>query len=193
MKVMQVHNSSCIQEQYWIIGARAIIRDFVRKCIKCFRIRASIDHTNQLMSDLPSIHVSLVPVFLRYGVDYAASFQIKANKKRCSRSFKAYIALFVGFSTRAIHLDLVTDLSADAFIAALKSFISRRGKSSDTYTDCGSNFFGEKRRLMEFESLTRSTTYNQNVSRYLVDNGIKWHLNVPGAPHVGELWEAGIK
>ncbi|GIZ02399.1 reverse transcriptase [Caerostris extrusa] len=50
-------------------------------------------------------------------------------------------------STRAIHLELVTDLSADAFIAALKRFISRRGKCSDIYSDCGSNFVGAKRFL----------------------------------------------
>ncbi|XP_035217204.1 uncharacterized protein LOC118190574 [Stegodyphus dumicola] len=145
------------------------------------------------MSDLPSSRVSPAPAFLRCGVDYAGPFQIKANKGRGSRSFKAYIALFVCFTTRAIHLELVTDLSADAFIAALKRFISRRGKSSDIYSDCGSNFVGAKRKLMEFERLARSATYNQNVSRYLVDNGIKWHLNVPGAPHMGGLWEAGIK
>ncbi|XP_035214030.1 uncharacterized protein LOC118187854 [Stegodyphus dumicola] len=154
-------------------------------------LRASV--TNQLMSDLPSSRVSPAPAFLRCGVDYAGPFQIKANKGRGSRSFKAYIALFVCFTTRAIHLELVTDLSADVFIAALERFISRRGKSSDIYSDCGSNFVGAKRKLMEFERLARSATYNQNVSRYLVDNGIKWHLNVPRAPHMGGLWEASIK
>ncbi|GFX01233.1 integrase catalytic domain-containing protein [Trichonephila clavipes] len=94
--------------------------------------------------------------------------------------------------TRAIHLELVTDLSADAFIAALKRFISRRGKCSDIYSDCGSNFVGAKRKLMEFEKLAKSDNYNQNVSKFLTDNGIKWHQNVPGAPHMGGLWEAGI-
>ncbi|XP_035226095.1 uncharacterized protein LOC118198513 [Stegodyphus dumicola] len=183
---------SCIQEQYWIINGRFVIRDLVRKCIKCCKIRASV--TNQLMSDLPSSRVSPAPAFLRCGVDYAGPFQIKANRGRGSKSFKAYMALFVCFTTRAIHLELVTDLSADAFIAALKRFISRRGKSSDIYSDCGSNFVGgANAKLMEFERLARSATYNQNVSRYLVDNGIKWHLNVPGAPHMGGLWEAGIK
>ncbi|GFX68999.1 integrase catalytic domain-containing protein [Trichonephila clavipes] len=94
---------------------------------------------------------------------------------------------------RAIHLELVTDLSADAFIAALKRFISHRGKCSDIYSDSGSNFVGAKRKLMEFEKLAKSDSYNQNVSKFLNDNDIKWHQNVPGAPHMGGLWEAGIK
>ncbi|GFU71443.1 integrase catalytic domain-containing protein [Trichonephila clavipes] len=46
---------------------------------------------------------------------------------------------------------------------------------------------------MEFEKLTKSDNYNQNVSKFLTDNGVKWHQNVPGVPHMGGLWEAGIK
>ncbi|GIY41944.1 reverse transcriptase [Caerostris extrusa] len=57
----------------------------------------------------------------------------------------------------------------------------------------GSNFVGAKRKLMEFENFQKSNNYNQNVTNFLSDNGIKWHLNVPGAPHMGGLWEAGIK
>ncbi|GFT01587.1 integrase catalytic domain-containing protein [Trichonephila clavipes] len=73
-----------------------------------------------MMSDLPSSRISPAPAFMRCGVDYASPFQIKTIKGGGSKSFKAYIALFACFTTRAIHLELVTDLSADAFIAALK-------------------------------------------------------------------------
>ncbi|GFU32891.1 integrase catalytic domain-containing protein [Trichonephila clavipes] len=144
-----------------------------------------------MMSDLPSSRIS--PAFMRCGVDYAGPFQIKTIKGRGSKFFKAYIALFVCFTTRAIHLDLVIDFSADAFTAAQKRFISHRRKCSDIYSDCGSNFVGAKRKLMEFEKLAKSDNYNKNVSKFLTDNGIKWHQNVPGAPHMGGLWEAGIK
>nr|XP_042908227.1 uncharacterized protein LOC122271343 [Parasteatoda tepidariorum] len=182
---------SSIQEKYWIVGARDVIRHIIRKCVKCSKLRASI--TNQIMSDLPSSRITPASAFLRCEVDYAGPFQIKSIKGRGSKSFKAYVALFVCFTTRAIHLELVTDLSADAFIASLKRFISRRGKCNDIYSDCGTNFVGAKRQLMEFEKLAKSKNYNQNVHNYLSDIGIKWHLNVPGAPHMGGLWEAGIK
>ncbi|GFW45425.1 integrase catalytic domain-containing protein [Trichonephila clavipes] len=94
---------SCIQEQYWIIGPRDVTRHLIRKCIKCCKVRASI--TNQMMSDLPSSRISPAPAFMRCGVDYAGPLQIKTIKGRGSKSFKAYIALFVCFTTRAIHLD----------------------------------------------------------------------------------------
>ncbi|GFT68474.1 integrase catalytic domain-containing protein [Trichonephila clavipes] len=79
-----------------------------------------------MMSDLPSSRISPAPAFMRCGVDYVGPFQIKTIKGRGSKSFKAYIALFVCFTTRAIHLELVTDLSADAFIAAWKRDFSQR-------------------------------------------------------------------
>ncbi|GFW26309.1 integrase catalytic domain-containing protein [Trichonephila clavipes] len=46
---------------------------------------------------------------------------------------------------------------------------------------------------MEFENLTESDSYNQNVSKLLTDNCIKWPQKDPGAPHMGGLWESGIK
>ncbi|GFS83820.1 integrase catalytic domain-containing protein [Trichonephila clavipes] len=122
-----------------------------------------------MLSDLPSSRISPAPAFMRCGVDYAGLFQIKIIK------------------------ELVTDLSADAFIGAPKRFISLREKCNDIYSDCGSSFVGAKRKLMEFEKLAKSDNYNQNVSKFSTDNGIKWHQNVPGAPYMGGLWEAGIK
>ncbi len=41
---------------------------------------------------------------------------------------KAYVCVFVSLSVKAVHLELVSDLTSVAFIAALRRFISRRGK-----------------------------------------------------------------
>jgi hypothetical protein len=40
-----------LRQRYWIIGARNIVRDFVRKCVVCCRHRASV--TQQMMGSLP--------------------------------------------------------------------------------------------------------------------------------------------
>ncbi|GFT69740.1 integrase catalytic domain-containing protein [Trichonephila clavipes] len=69
---------SCIQEQYWIICARDVIRHLIRKCIKCWKVKVSI--TNQMMSDLPASRISPSPAFMRCGVDYVGPFQIKIIK-----------------------------------------------------------------------------------------------------------------
>ncbi|GFQ87762.1 integrase catalytic domain-containing protein [Trichonephila clavata] len=75
---------SCILEQYWIIGARDVIRHLIRKCVKCCKVKASV--TNQMMSDLPSSRISPAPAFMRCEVDYAGPFQIKAIKATAGES-----------------------------------------------------------------------------------------------------------
>ncbi|GFY52249.1 integrase catalytic domain-containing protein [Trichonephila inaurata madagascariensis] len=85
------------------------------------------------MSDLSSSRISPTPAFMRCRVDYAGPFQIKIIKGRGSKSFKAYIAVFDCFTTRAIHLELVTDFSADAFIVSLRDLFSSE-ENAVTYT-----------------------------------------------------------
>ncbi|GFX46355.1 integrase catalytic domain-containing protein [Trichonephila clavipes] len=170
-------------EQYWIIGARDVIRHLIRKGIKCCKVRVS--STNQMMNDFPSSSIS-APSFMRCGGDMLVLSKLKSLKVEVPKAFKVCITLFVFFTTRAIHLELVTDLSVDA---TLKRFISRGGKFSDTYSD----FVGTKCKFIQFEKLMKSANYIQIVSKFLINNSIKWPLNVPGAPHMDGLWEVGIK
>ncbi|GIX89881.1 reverse transcriptase [Caerostris darwini] len=72
-----------------------------------------------MISDLPATRISPIPTFLRCGVDYADPFQIKALKGRGSKLFKVCIAFLSCFTIRVIHLELVTDLSSDAFLQFL--------------------------------------------------------------------------
>jgi len=108
-------------------------------------------------------------------------------------TFKSYVAVFVCFVTRAIHLETVSSLSTEAFIAALRRFTARRGKPSDIYSDCGRNFVGAAKELKELFSLVGSPEHNNSMATSLSTEGIQWHFNPPGAPHMGGLWEAGVK
>ncbi|KAJ8978096.1 hypothetical protein NQ317_018962, partial [Molorchus minor] len=62
------------------------------------------------------------------GCDYIGPFLIKDRKSRKPSLSKAWICIFVCMVTKAIHLELVTDLSTANFIACFKRFIARRGK-----------------------------------------------------------------
>ncbi|XP_030765048.1 uncharacterized protein LOC115889242 [Sitophilus oryzae] len=94
---------------------------------------------------------------------------------------KAYICLFVCMATKALHLELVSDLSSETFLGALLRFISRRGRCNHIYSDCGTNFVGASRELI---NMLKSAAEQEQIS---------WHFNPPSAPHFGGLWEAGIK
>jgi len=53
------------------------------------------------------------------------------------------------YVSRAVHLELVSDLMTEAFIAALKQFFSRRVKSSLILSDNATNFVGIRNELHE--------------------------------------------
>jgi hypothetical protein len=96
----------------------------------------------------------------------------------------------VCLATKAVHLEVAMDLSTDSFIAAFKRFVARRGMPSHMYSDCGTNFVGAQK---ELKALLESSEHNNKMSSFLVDRGIEWRFNSPGAPNQGGLWEAGVK
>lgn len=125
------------------------------------------------------------------GVDYAGPLFLKTWKGRNARTYKAYIALFVCHSTSAIHIELVTDYTTEAFIAAYKRFTARRGICATLMSDCGTNLKGADTELQKlFSSASKELG---NLAALLVNDGTRWKFNPPAAPHFGGKWEAGVK
>ena len=93
--------------------------------------------------------------------------------------------------TKSIHLEVVSDMSSEAFIAAFKRFIARRGRCSNLYRDNGTTFIGANKTLMnECQSVIRESPH---FSTFLSQTGTQWHFIPPGSPHFGGIWEAGVK
>jgi hypothetical protein len=77
-----------------------------------------------MVADLPRDRARPHRPFEYVGVDYARPLQMRELRLRKSRIFKIYIAVFVCFSTKAVHLKVVSDLSTDAFLAAFDRFVA---------------------------------------------------------------------
>ncbi|XP_025269128.1 uncharacterized protein LOC112639446 [Camponotus floridanus] len=129
--------------------------------------------------------------FFNSGVDYAGPFSIKTWKGKNARQYKAYIAVFVCYSTSASHLELVTDYSSDAFIAAYKRFAARRGICATLSSDCGTNLMGADKELRNLFSA--SSKESDKLLTLLANDGTQWIFNPPSAPHFGGKWEATVK
>ena len=95
---------SIIGKRFWIIGARSAIKARIYKCLICIRLRSST--TSQLMGELPSSRITPARPFLRTGVDYAGPFILKSAKGRTNKTTKAYVSLFVCFTTRLLILSV---------------------------------------------------------------------------------------
>ncbi|XP_076223029.1 uncharacterized protein LOC143174456 [Nomia melanderi] len=93
----------------------------------------------------------------------------------------------------AVHIELATNLSTDAFINCFRRFIARRGRCQYIASDNGTNFIGARNELAELGALIRSASYNQKIATELSQEGIKWRLTPPHSLHFGGLWERAVK
>ncbi|XP_025835281.1 uncharacterized protein LOC108742837 isoform X2 [Agrilus planipennis] len=179
-----------LRKRFWLLAAKNQIKKILRQCITCFRFNPK--QSVYLMGDLPLSRITQMRAFYVCGVDYAGPFLIK-EKLRSRVAIKAYICIFVCFSTKAVHIELVSDLTTNAFLNCLKRFISRRGICKTIYSDNGKNFVGARNELVELGHFLKSTTFQNNVREYASNINIDWHFIPPHAPHFGGLWESAVK
>ncbi|KAL0901167.1 hypothetical protein ABMA27_006479 [Loxostege sticticalis] len=182
---------SILRQRFWILDARTVVRARVRKCNYCFRVNPS--HPTPMMADLPSYRVSEAKAFVHTGVDYAGPLRITLTRRRGQHSQKAYICLFVCLVTKAIHIELVSELTSDAFLAAFKRFISRRGPVSCLYSDNGTNFVGAKAQLDDIFKILIDSEFQSALKQELSARRIEWKMIPPRSPHFGGIWEGNIK
>jgi hypothetical protein len=129
------------------------------------------------MADLPADRLSMDPPFTNVGVDTFGPWEVKVRKTRGGQaSSKRWVIIFTCLSIRAVHFEVVEDMSASAFINAFRRFTSIRGPVRCLRSDCGTNFTG---------AVTLIEDYLRKV-------GATWNFNTPHAPHHGGVWERMI-
>ncbi len=180
-----------LSENYHIIGVRSLLRQVSRTCITCQKTYARA--AGQLMGQLPLERVTPAPPFTHVGIDFAGPFYVKRGHTRKYTKLKVYVCLFLCFSTKSTHLELVSDLTTDAFIAALTRFVSRRGSPTTIWTDNGTNFVGASRELKDLYNLLQSKQTQDSVHHFAASRSITWNFSPSRSPHFGGLWETGVK
>jgi len=142
------------------------------------------------MASLPKSRVSPSRPFSIKGVDYAGPVTIRCHEGK--HKVKAYVALFICYSTKAIHLEIVANLSSLAFLNALCRFVSRRGKPSEIHSDNGATFVRAKS-LLNAQMRKFLNEHRKKIIDYAHKEGIDWHFIPAYTPHWGGLWESNIK
>lgn len=177
---------SHIRQTYWPLNGRDLARSTVHRCVRCSRFKPK--PVQPIMSDLPKDRTELEFPFFKTGVDYAGPVMIVNRKGRGSVLIKSYICVFVCFAVKAVHLELVSDLTKETFISALQRFIARRGKPHTIYSDHGTTFVGASNEIASFLN-----NYSDDIQSELQNHGINFKHIPPYSPHFGGLWEAAVK
>ena len=173
-----------VAQRFWVIKGNAATRRVLQACIWCRHRNARPGE--QIMCDLPSPRLQMNSHPFAYtGVDYFGPLSVRVNRSKVKR----YGCLFTCLTTRAVHLEVASDLSADAFINAFRRFISRRGPILHMYSDNGTNLVGAERLLRE--SIQQ---WNQRkVEGFLHQREVEWTFNPASASHMGGAWERMIR
>ncbi|XP_061729961.1 uncharacterized protein LOC133534733 [Cydia pomonella] len=180
---------SILSWTYWIVAARRVTRSVTFKCIACYKARPR--SVQPFMADLPPDRVKCTRAFLGTATDFGGPFYIKSSSLRNAKIEKCFLCIFVCLSTKAVHLEVVSQLSVEAFVAALTRFVSRRGLPNLLRSDCGTNYTGTNKYLKELYSFLRQK--QPEIDRECVKREIKWLFNAPSSPNHGGLFEAAIK
>ena len=180
----------CIAElrrNFWVISSRALFKELLRDCVTCFAFNSK--QARPLMGDLPEVRIKPSPPFTHTGLDFAGPFFTSTPGR--GKTDKSYLAVFVCFSTKAIHLEVVSSLTTGSCILALRRFAARRGAPEALYSDNGTNFTGARTELVKLRAeLDQKTGSFPTLAAEL---GTSWKMIPPGSPHFGGLWEAAVK
>ncbi|XP_063740377.1 uncharacterized protein LOC134864953 [Eleginops maclovinus] len=180
-----------MRRKAWVVRGRRIVKKVVDNCVTCRRVKAK--RCQQIMSDLPPERTTPAAPFQFTAVDLFGPYEVKDEVKKRVR-LKVWGIVFSCMASRAIHADIVSDMSAEGFMLAYQRFTSLRGHPSKVWSDPGTNFVGAKPAL---EDLYRflGKLESSGVEEKAAKNGTKWSWKIHPAdsPHRNGAAEAAVR
>ncbi|XP_059053111.1 uncharacterized protein LOC131847549 [Achroia grisella] len=173
-----------LKQKYWIIRIRPTVKHVAYKCMFC-RIKRAKPQVPR-MGELPEARLAHHQrPFTHCGLDLFGPMEVTVGRHREKR----YGVLFTCLTVRGIHLELVSSLTSDSLIMALRRMAARRGWPRMLYSDNGTNLRGADAELkksineVDFDRLTNEAA----------NNGVEWTFIPPASPHWGGAWERLIR
>ncbi|GFV32307.1 uncharacterized protein TNCV_1675931 [Trichonephila clavipes] len=187
--------SDISSKQLWWHGPVFLRKELEANPVDFERITSDSDYLKELKPSNVFLHNSRNPSVKRSGqLDYSEvnEAELCLIKNLQASAFQEEIEFLAkSSSSKAVHLEIVSDLTTDAFLATLKRFVARRGKCATISSNNAKNFVGANRELKRLHNLLKFP--EEKLSSYLSSEGISWNFMPPRAPNFGGLWEAGVK
>ncbi|XP_059087340.1 uncharacterized protein LOC131883794 [Tigriopus californicus] len=152
--VLQFHNdhfhldktnlNALVRRRYWIQGSKREVQRIARLCLKP-HCRKLVPLQEQMGTLPANLRVDEPSGFTNISVDLFGPL----HPTDCD---KAYGCIFTCLYSRAVHLELTPDLSAESFIEAFRRLIARRGQPKIVYSDNFKSFKAAEKELRHLYS-----------------------------------------
>lgn len=163
------HTLTIIRQNFWIPQGKRRVLSVIGKCTQCIKQRGGPFKLPPTPA-LPPERVNYTEPYTFTGVDYLGP--ILVNTKTGTE--KRWVCLFTCLAVRAIHLEVVRDLTAEEGLLALRRFIATRNVPTVITSDNATNL-----KLMS-EVMTQP---------YCINKKIKWRFIPQLAPWFGGFYE----
>jgi len=167
---------TALRQVYWIPCIRQCVKSVLRRCVSCRKLIGK-PYRSPDPPPLPKVRVMEAPPFTVTGVDFTGALYVKEREET-----KVYICLFSCAVTRAVHLEVVTDLTVENFLLAFCRFCSRKSVPQRMISDNASTY------LAAAEELQRMFN-SEELKEALESQNISWQFIPKRAPWYGGFWE----
>ena len=174
-----------LRSWFWIVKGRQVVRKVISRCVISKRIEGQ-HYAIPPTAPLPQFRVEESPAFTSTGIDFAGPSFVRRGAKEKDDILRVNIALFTCGSSRAVHLDVVPDLSAETLIRSFKRFICRRGVPRLVVSDNAKTFKTAARFLSSIFEL-------REVQSFLLNHKMKWKFNLERALRWGGFFERTVR
>ena len=161
---------------FWVPKGRQVIKKVLSHYMIC-REMNGLPFKYPKVTNLPKHRVNLIVPYRHTGVDFTGHLWVENYGQRR----KMYIIIFTCLNTRAVHLDLIPDMSTHSFVSALLRFSNKFGIPSHIYSDNARSF------LKGCDVISEVFSCSQFLEHFQTYN-IK-HVTIPVySPWVGSTW-----
>lgn len=167
-----------LRQTYWIPSIRQVTKSIIHKCVICRKL-SSRPYSAPDPPPLPIDRLREAPPFTVTGVDFTGALNVRNTD---GQTRKVYVCLFTCASTRAVHLELVMDLSEETFLLAFRRFISRKSLPKTMISDNATTYIAAAKQI---EKLTRLPSIIEKLNNF----GTTWKFIPKRAPWYGGFWE----
>lgn len=160
---------AAVRQKYWIPQGRSQVQRVLYRCKECRKYGGG-PYKMPPVAPLPKERVTMSKPFTYTGIDYLGPLFIKAEGEMVKR----WACLYTCLAVRAVHLEVVSNLTAEECLLAMRRFIATRGTPEMILSDNATCF-----------KLTAEVMEGQ----FCIKNKIKWKFIVELAPWFGGVYE----